>query len=389
MMKKDYACFLWKRIWKRKSNLLVILISVGILGAVLVLNFNMRSEFRDRLESEIESFGEAQLEYAELMLEVPEDSLEYELYQSSIEANKDFQKAYEKLLELYDAKAWDAFYEMYKSVLNEEAQIVMNSKGEEEDAAFDRMLDDKLADIAYITYLDAHDLVYENRGYPMYGLSFLTWISRNVLPILALICTVYILAQLFTMDQHAPINTSELLPMHHRKREWTKLLLGMGIAWFVFLFLLVTTFAFSACLTQEMGMNYPILIQDDVTKIWHALSLLSVLPQWVVLGLLYYLCGSLMVYLLSKVIKQEAALFLGSLCILIGFAFLPSIAGMLMPIAHNLATTYLKLVDVISGTLASDYGNTQITFSSGMLVLGIFLLLELMVIGFLHRKKGR
>lgn len=386
---KDYACFLWKRIRKRKSNLFVVLISVGILGAVLVLNFNMRSEFRDRLEGEIESFGNAQIEYAELLLEVPEDSLEYELYQASIETNKDFQEAYEKLLELYDARAWDDFYKTYKSVLHEEAQIVMNSKGEEEDTSFVRMLDDKQADIAYITYLDAHDLTYENRGYPMYGLSFLTWISRNVLPILALICIVYILAQLFTMDQHAHINTSELLPMDHRKKEGTKLLLGMGIALFVFLFLLVTIFIFSACLTQEMGMNYPILIQDDVTKIWHAISLLSVLPQWVALGLLYYSCGSLTVYLLSKIIKQEAALFLGSLCILIGFAFLPSIAGMLMPIAHNLPTTYLKLVDVVSGTLANDYGNMQITFSSGMLVLGIFLLLELMAVGFLNRKKGR
>lgn len=383
---REYACFLWKRMLKRKSNLLILLVCVGFLATILVLNYNMRSEFRYKLESKIETLDNAVRQNTNMLSEVSKDSDEYEIYQGTIQLNETFKKDYEALISLYDIAAWDLFYEKYLNVLEAESQIIKTSIGDTNTNSFDQLSNANRNQIAYIGYLYEHELAYENPDYPIFALSFITSISRVILPILVFICCVYMIAQLFTIDNFDHIDISGIFPIARRKKELTKLILGICICISIYLLMLLTMFLLSFFLTFHTGLEYPILIQEGISD-WSTVGLLVLFPKWFILGIVFYLCTCVSTYLVSKIIKEETPLFFSMLCVSISLAYLPSIAGMLMPIAHYLPTTYLKFVDVVSGTLANTYGNAQITCSSGMLVLSIFLLLELMAIGFLNRKK--
>lgn len=368
---REYTKLLCKKIIKRKSNVILILTSLCILGIVLVLNVSMQSEFRDKLIRQIEVFDEEIKYKTNMLTAISGDSDKYSLYQASIEGNETFKKDYKDLVTFYDAKEWDAFYEKYRSIIKEETQIFENSRGDSEDTAFKSAFESYDKELAHIDYLDEHDLPYDDLNFPIAGLSFLTSMSQTALPILVLICCIYILSQVFTIDYYEHIDVSETLPMGRKKKELTKVLVGIGFSIFIYLLVLITTLVVSICISSTTGFDYPFMIQDGITKAWKAVSLLSLFPKWFALGILFYICVSLLIYLVSKLIKDEVPLFLSTICVILTLAYLPSMSSLLMPIAQYLPTTYLRLVKIVSGSIANQYSNDQITFMCGVLVLSV------------------
>lgn len=366
-----YIKLLNTRILHRKANIFLIISSIFILLVILAMNIREQHILLSNFASQVETTNNEIEKYTMDLSSYIYESDEYLRYENHIESLKSQLQAYEMLIQYYDNKDWTSFYNEYSNELNMILQIVENSHiiGENED-----MGNYTNKQLAYIKYLDAHDLTYEELGFPIVGLSFITNITKEISPILILFCCIFILTQIFTMDYAKSIDISNLFPIGRIKAFLVKLIVGIVTSVLIFTLILGITFLISALINFNTGFQYPIMIQDAATNIWHAIPLTTFLKDWIMLGISFYMSVCFFTYLLSLFIKEEGPLFFTSLCIILGVTYLPTFLPEMAKIAHYLPTTYMNFVSVSTGELAIRYGNMDISFTSGIQVISIFIL---------------
>lgn len=345
----EYAKFLSTRILNKKSNQYLILAAIAVLLFILVMNIRMQDTLRENLTSQIELTKDEQGEYYETE-----------------------RKIYNEMITAYDNKEWSFLYEKYQEVLEERIQVnegLINPSMDDDTLSIG--MDKRV--LTYITYLNDHHLTYTDLDYPIIGLSFITFVSEYISPILILICCIFILAQVFTMDYSKSIDISNLMPMGRRKTFLVKMATGLVTSALIFTLILGIAFLFASIINFNTGINYPIIIKDTATNVWQAVPLTAFLIEWLLLGILFYAASCVFTYFLSLFIKEEGPLFFTSLCIILGIAYLPTFIPDLTKIAHCLPTTYMNFVSVSTGQLASQYGNMSISFTTGLQVLSNFI----------------
>lgn len=382
---KEYATFLSKRILKRKGNIGLMIAAILLISVILVMNMRNQNELRDSFVDQIETSQASIDKYSKEMEEETKEGDRNEYLLSNVALAKSMKQTYEGILQAYDEEDWMTFYERYTTSIKQELQIMedTNQANNQEDTK--GMIASVQGQYAYINFLKEHHLTYENQFFPVYGLSFTTSIAQGILPVIVLVCMVYVLAQLFTIEFQKEIDISYLLPMGKKKVILVKLAVGMGISMLMFLFLILVSFLLATFVSGNAGLSYPIMVQDMMGT-WKSLRLIEILKYWVLLGILFYLCVCLFTYLLSRWIKEEGALFLVVLCLVLGIAYLPSLMGYLKTMAHYLPTTYLNFVHVASGQFAKDYHNEAITLSMGLVVLTSWIGIQLLMC-FVSRKR--
>lgn len=370
----EYAKFLVKRTLSRKSNIYLILASIIVLLFILVMNIRNQDMLVTSFTELIETNNTEIDAYSEKLSALEKNSEEYIRHENHIQFLQSNNQSYNKMIEDYNKEDWNSFYKEYKMNLQQELQITENSMSTaENDTSFNDMTSYSHKQIQYIDYLDAHNLAYENIGFPVIGLSFITYVSGLISPILILLCCIFIITQIFTMDYAKSIDISNLFPIGRKKAFIVKTIVGIGISTLIFILILGITFLISSLINFNTGFQYPIMIQDAATNTWQAIPLTTYLKDWLLLGIVFYAGASFFTYLLSLFIKEEGPLFFTSLCIILGIAYLPMFLPEMTKIAHYLPTTYMNFVSVSTGELAMRYSNMDISFTTGIQILSLFI----------------
>lgn len=366
---KEYVAWIAKRILRRKSNIIVMLCSIAVLAFVLVMNMRTQRLY-DNIESQIALLHETIEEYQEKLPGMNENDMEYTLASETLRYHKEELSLYEELKHQYLANDWDLFYTTYETVKKRSIEVMENTMmtSENESSITQDLYHYELKDLAYIQYLHEHQLPYEDQGYPIYGLSFLTFVSEYIAPILILLCCVYIMSQAFTLDYAKGIDVSKLLPIGRKTVFYTKALIGLGSSLIVFFIILGVAFFLASILNFNAGLDVPVILQNSSGD-WSGAPMISYVFQWVLLGTGFYICVSMFILMLSLWIKEDLTLLITTLCILLGLAYLPILLPAMKEIAHYTFTTYLNYTSVVMGNLAEQYGNRNLSFSFGMIVL--------------------
>ncbi len=374
-----YAVFLCKRMICRKSNLCFVAASILVILVFLVMNIRTQDAFRDTIESQIKTDTESIELYRNQMSGLPKDSQDYLFYQESVESTEAGIQAYQKLLTCYDKEDWPMVYRLYCDILRQQKQIIAHSAGvpNGDIASFDDLSSYTDKQLAYFEYLEANNLEYENLDYPIFGLSFTASISQILLPVVITVCCIYVLAQLFTVDNPKGIHIGDLLPLGKRKVFFTKILVGTGMSVFIFLFFLFVSFLLASLFSLNAGLGYPSMIQDKGTGAWEAVKTIDFLKDWLIIGILFYIGLALFTYLLSLFIKEDAPLLLTVLCVTFGLAYLPNMIGCFRGIAEWIPMTYMHFADVANGTAAIRYANTDISVFTGVWILSAVIIIQL------------
>lgn len=372
--------FLCKRMFHRKSNCYLLLGTLAVFMLVFVMNMKTQDRLRDYLVQSIETQTETMEEYREQLANATPDSLEYELCADTLETAIASQQEYRTLLGYLDEKAYGQFYSSYLELLKNDYEQIETSYQNGEGAEIQAS---QLQEIAYIDYLHTHQLAYEDRGYPIFGLSYLTSLARTIAPILLLICCCYLLSQVFTLHYEQGIDLNRLLPMERKKTFFLNLLIGIAISLLLYMVLLGCAFLLATLVSGNSGFAYPYFIKDGLQDT--IVPVTSFFFSWGVLGMFYFLFICLFLYLLSFLIKEEGPLFFTSLTLLLGMAFLPNFLSFLQPITPYLPTTYLHFIDIVNGTLALQYQTVSLNVATGMHVLTISILLLGILCFLLHQ----
>lgn len=366
----EYSKFLIKRLYNKKSNLIICLVSLLIIVFTLVMNIRNQSIFEDMIQSGIKSSQEI------ISINKERYEMDADPYaKKAIEINEKQIKVFESMQNDYDQKNWESLYVSYIEVLEERKNAVKATAVQENSDTFNQ-LEYFNKDLNYFRYLLNNDLTYENMDYSIYGLTFTTQFFDVVGPISVLLLSVYLMIQLYLSDRKKDLDYSCIIPIGKNKVRLTKLLLGIVISVSIFLIHFIFSLIVSWALTRNSGFNYPFAILGSDGK-WIIESININVVKWISMAILFYANVSVFAYLICQGIKEATTSFLVIILVIVGMSYLPNFVPVLCSFAQWLPTTYMRYVSVLNGIVSSSYNNFHITWTFGMLILAISLTFQL------------
>ena len=367
-----YIKFTSKRVLCRKSNIVMILLTVVVAVVFLLMNMGNQSKLEETIKGQIINNEKYIQEVQKEQSEHKKGSAEYINYGNLIKDSKNDNEDYKKVLSSIEKEDWETVYTLYPKILERQISMIEQSNGIDQGAQYFQQ------QIAYFEYLQEHDLAYENVEFPIYGLSFTTSLTKIILPIILTICCIYLLAQFFTLDYVKGLDISVLYPLQSKKTFLTKLMLGIVFTVAMYSVLLLSILLITTLFTGNAGLQQPFMLQNS-EGVWQAVSMISMFKKWFFLGVLFTINLSIFVYILSFLIREDMFVLITALLVILGFVYLPKLVGGIAQYAHLFPTTYMDSVNVADGFLAQQYGNTSISISTGVSVLLVSIVVQFII----------
>lgn len=113
-----YIDFLIKKILKRKQNVIMVFICFFVIVFIYVMNVNSQKILRDSLASQIKMSEKAINDKTKIMKSNDVDDSSIQSLQKEIDEINTTKKRYGDLIEYYENKQWDKFYDSYLNELN-------------------------------------------------------------------------------------------------------------------------------------------------------------------------------------------------------------------------------------------------------------------------------
>lgn len=368
-----YIKFTSKRVLCRKSNIVMILLTVVVAVVFLLMNMGNQSKLEETIKGQIINNEKYIQEVQKEQSEHKKGSAEYINYGNLIKDSKNDNEDYKKVLSSIEKEDWETVYTLYPKILEKQITDLKHNESENIDGIqfFQQQ-------IAYFEYLQEHDLAYENIDFPIYGLSFTTSLTKLILPIILTICCIYLLAQFFTLDYVKGLDISVLYPLQSKKTFLTKLMLGIVFTVAMYSVLLLSILLITTLFTGNAGLQQPFMLQNS-EGVWQAVSMISMFKKWFFLGVLFTINLSIFVYILSFLIREDMFVLITALLVILGFIYLPKLVRGIAQYAHLFPTTYMDSVNVADGFLAQQYGNTSISISTGISVLLVSIVVQFII----------
>lgn len=373
----SYIKFISKRVFYRKSNIILILLTIGISSIFLIMNLGNQSLLKKTMEEQIVTNNESIETNEEQLSKYQKCSEEYVVYKQQVEELQSENEEYKELLINIENEDWAEVYDTYPKILEKYKEISAQSNAED-------IAQNQQKQITFFKYLKEHDLKYENPEFPIYGLSFITSLAKIILPVIITACCIYLLAQFYTLEYVKGLDISILYPFNKRKTFFTKIVLGIMFSVATYSVILLSIFLIATLFTGNAGLQQPIMMQN-AKGVWYAVSMIAIFKEWFMIGILFSVNLSIFMYILSYFIREDMFVLIVALFVILGFAYLPTFVGGLMQYSHLLPTTYMNSVSVADGSLAQQYSNLNITLTNGIYVLAISIIIQFMACGLLNK----
>lgn len=373
---KSYIIFVMKRCWHRKINVALMALVLLIISGIFFMNLTNQSRLIKSLERAKNEYSVQAEEYKQ-RLDNEKKDLDFilETYNSSIEKIK----TYESLCEDFNENNKKAFYQGYIKMLNENKATALENEDHQKE-----MVEDFSRQLAYFTHLERYDLDYEDMNYPIFALPFLVSLFENILLLIVLVLSIYISAQIYTFNYHQSMDLGKLLPYGNKQivfmNIFISILVSLGILFVSMLFTILLSLVF----TQNIGLDYPILI-TTVSN-----SVLDVLLKDLLLSFEILIFANLSCLMVSQFIHDEMTIMFLFVLVIVLFGYLSGYLGILKPFIHFIPFTYIQTGNIINGTLSLLLNNDQLTFNMGVLSLGIYIccLVGCLYLYFVYQRKN-
>lgn len=366
-----YTALILKKIYKNKFNIIpFVFISILIIVMYVAENkvtwhflddpYFSGQESIERLEEQTASFQEVindelatmqKREQAKSMIAPVEQELTYLKERLSAAKQEDWITYYTKDIELQRLSRERALQDVERYGLNKEEAI----------RPIDRA-------IAYDQHMIAYDLGYDGISPGSQGFSFINYVYRFFMPMILSVLLVYLTSRIFCFSYVENMDLQKLLPMNTIQKQGSRLLasviIGVSIVLYFTLQLIIC-----GTIGNAMGsLSSPVEMYSSLGED-HYVTLLSILPQLLILCILSICFITNVVAIISRFIhKTMVCLFVSLVIIMGGLIILPDIAP-LHETLHLIPTTYLDFFNVITGELAYSVNNSSVNATNGMLVL--------------------
>lgn len=383
-----YIDFLIKKILKRKQNVIMVFICFFVIIFIYVMNINSQNILRDSLVSQIKMNEKAINDKTKMMKSNDIADSNIQSLQKEIDEINTTKKRYDDLIEYYENKQWDKFYDSYLNELNSQKKVIQQTQEiSEKDTKKDtnkneylEMIEATDKQMNIINHYRKNHLNYENTDYPIYGITFTLYLFRTVFPILLTAVSVYLLSQVFTFDYVENMDRSKLLSLKPIEKTVSKIIAGCIIVLGIFTICTLISVLIATFVTKNIGNDYPIMVLVD--NHLTCIKAITVFVKVMCMNIFYMIFIILLSYIMSLLIRDSLTLLLILLCMTIGCAYLPNILPVIKPFSHLFPFIYVNALLVIDGSLTKTFMNPNMYFNFGMMVLitGMIVLIVLIIV---------
>lgn len=383
-----YIDFLIKKILKRKQNVIMVFICFFVIVFIYVMNINSQNILRDSLASQIKMSEKAINDKTKIMESNDVDDSSIQSLQKEIDEINTTKKRYDDLIEYYENKQWDKFYDSYLNELNSQKKVIQQTQEiSEKDTKKDtnkneylEMIEATDKQMNIINHYRKNHLNYENTDYPIYGITFTLYLFRTVFPILLTAVSVYLLSQVFTFDYVENMDRSKLLSLKPIEKTVSKIIAGCIIVLGIFTICTLISVLIATFVTKNIGNDYPIMVLVD--NHLTCIKAITVFVKVMCMNIFYMIFIILLSYIMSLFVRDSLTLLLILLCMTIGCAYLPNILPVIKPFSHLFPFIYVNALLVIDGSLTKTFMNPNMYFNFGMMVLitGMIVLIVLIIV---------
>lgn len=379
-----YIDFLIKKILKRKQNVIMVFICFFVIVFIYVMNINSQKILRDSLASQIKMSEKAINDKTIIMKSNDVDDSSIQSLQKEIDEINTTKKRYGDLIEYYENKQWDKFYDSYLNELNSQKKVIQQtqniSKKDSNKNEYLEMIEATDKQINIINHYRKNNLNYENSDYPIYGITFTLYLFKTVFPILLTAVSIYLLSQVFTFDYVENMDRSKLLSLTPIEKTVSKIIAGCIIVLGIFTICTLISVLIATFVTKNIGNDYPIMVLVD--NHLACIKAITVFVKVMCMNIFYMIFIILLSYIMSLFVRDSLTLLLILLCMTIGCAYLPNILSVIKPFSHLFPFIYVNALLVIDGSLTKTFMNPNMYFNFGMMVLitGMIVLIVLIIV---------
>ena len=385
-MMKHFSLFLVKKALKSRLNVII----VALLAIVISIAFYMNSRTAQKLS--LESQIQSSIVENEQMIKENEDKLsqttdteseEYQFTKKNLELKQNQLEERKHILSLLEQQKWEEAY--YLQAKYEEKSFGRISKEAHSSAELKQAVyrEWKVYEALYPLNIKAHLL-----DFPTYGIDQVVWTLTIIIPTLFLISIIFMLTQLFTDRFKDNLDTAKLLPFSKVKFAISSF--GVGVGYVTIVFLVICTISlFLGLFNQGLGtLEYPYPIFDVAKQEIVIVKIQNILLESLALEFLVFIVIVEVVYLISFFFKQKTVALFISLILIVGFVFGINVIEPLQRVAHIIPFTYLRSVEVLTGSLPQNIHNVQLSGSMGIIVLPILIIILFVFILLLEKVNG-
>ena len=383
---KHFSLFLVKKVFKSRLNVIIVALLAIVISVAFYLN--SRTAQNLSLESQLQSSiveNEQMIKENEdtLSKETDSESEKYQFTKNNLELNQNKLEKRKEILSLLEQQNWKEAYALQAKYEEKTFGIISkeaHSSAELKQAVYREW---KVYEALYPLNIKAHHL-----DFPTYGIDQVVWTLTTIIPTLFLISIIFMLTQLFTDRFKGNLDTAKLLPFSKVKFAISNL--GVGIVYVMVVFLAICGISLIlGIFNQGLGtLEYPFPIFDLVKQEIVIVKIQDILFGSLALEFLVFIVIVEVVYLISHFFKQKTVALFISLILIVGFVFGINVIEPLQKVAHIIPFTYLRSVEVLTGSLPQNIHNAQLSGSMGITVMPIFILILFVCILLLEKING-
>ena len=385
-MMKHFSLFLVKKALKSRLNVIIVV----LLTIVISIAFYMNSRTAQKLS--LESQIQSSIVKNEQLIKENEDKLsqttdteseEYQSTKKNLELNQNRLEERKHILSLLEQQKWKEAYDLQAKY--EEKSFGRISKEPYSSAELKQAVyrEWKVYEALYPLNIKAHLL-----DFPTYGIDQVVWTLTIIIPTLFLISIIFMLTQLFTDRFKGNLDTAKLLPFSKVKFAISSFGVGVGYVTIVFLVICAISL-FLGLFNQGLGtLEYPYPIFDVAKQEIVIVKIQNILLESLVLEFLVFIVIVEVVYLISFFFRQKTVSLFISLILIVGFVFGINVIEPLQKVAHIIPFTYLRSVEVLTGSLPQNIHNAELSGSMGIIVLPILIIILFVCILLLEKVNG-
>ena len=383
---KHFSLFLVKKALKSRLNVIIVVLLTIVISIAFYMN--SRTAKNLSLESQLQSI----IVENEQMIKENEDKLsqttdseseEYQSTKKNLELNQNQLEERKHILSLLEQQKWKEAYALQAKY--EEKNFGILSKESYASSEFKQAVyrEWKVYEALSPLNIKAHHL-----DFPTYGIDQVVWTFTTIIPTLFLISIIFMLTQLFTDRFKGNLDTAKLLPFSKVKFAISSFGVGVGYVSIVFLVICAISL-FLGLFNQGLGiLEYPYPIFDVAKQEIVIVKIQNILLESLALEFLVFIVIVEVVYLISFFFKQKTVSLFISLILIVGFVFGINVIEPLQKVAHIIPFTYLRSVEVLTGSLPQNIHNVQLSGSMGITVMPIFILILFVCILLLEKING-
>ena len=383
---KHFSLFLVKKALKSRLNVIIVVLLTIVISIAFYMNSRTAQSLS--LESQLQSIiveNEQMIKENEdtLSKETDSESEKYQFIKKNLELKQNQLEERKNILSLLEQQKWEEAY--YLQAKYEEKSFGIISKAAHSSAELKQAVyrEWKVYEALSPLNIKAHHL-----DFPTYGIDQVVWTLGTIIPTLFLISIIFMLTQLFTDRFKGNLDTAKLLPFSKVKFAISSFGVGVGYVSIVFLVICAISL-FLGLFNQGLGtLEYPYPIFDVAKQEIVIVKIQNILLESLALEFLVFIVIVEVVYLISFFFKQKTVSLFISLILIVGFVFGINVIEPLQKVAHIIPFTYLRSVEVLTGSLPQNIHNAQLSASMGITVMPIFILILFVCILLLENING-